>query len=253
MQKTKHSVIEDVFALISAGLFVAFGVYLFQSQDLMVGGAAGLALLGTYAFDMDFGLLFFLVNLPFYTLAWTQISKRFTINTFISVTTVSVLTEQIPAFVDISHVNPFFAAVFGGILIGVGMLMMFRHSSSLGGVGIMAFYLQQRFNIRAGTFQLTVDSCILLSALMFIDWPLVLISILAAFCLNMVISLNHRPERYFPAQSEAGTRKSEGESKKAEAKRAQIIEDGVVKSHLNNTLNDRLNNNLDSKLSAQNS
>ncbi|MEC9062704.1 MAG: YitT family protein, partial [Pseudomonadota bacterium] len=41
MQKTKHSVIEDVFALISAGLFVAFGVYLFQSQDLMVGGAAG--------------------------------------------------------------------------------------------------------------------------------------------------------------------------------------------------------------------
>ncbi|MEC7698621.1 MAG: YitT family protein, partial [Pseudomonadota bacterium] len=32
MQKTKHSVIEDVFALISAGLFVAFGVYLFQSQ-----------------------------------------------------------------------------------------------------------------------------------------------------------------------------------------------------------------------------
>ena len=63
MQKTKHSVIEDVFALISAGLFVAFGVYLFQSQDLMVGGAAGLALLGTYAFDMDFGLLFFLINL----------------------------------------------------------------------------------------------------------------------------------------------------------------------------------------------
>lgn len=232
MQKTKHSVVEDVFALISAGLFVAFGVYLFQSQDLMVGGAAGLALLGTYAFDMDFGLLFFLINLPFYTLAWTQISKRFTINTFISVTTVSVLTEQIPAFVDISHVNPFFAAVFGGILIGVGMLMMFRHSSSLGGVGIMAFYLQQRFNIRAGTFQLTVDSCILLSALFFISWPLVLISILAAFCLNMVISLNHRPERYFPAPGEDSSDKAKIESKKADAKRVDSNEHSSIDSEL---------------------
>ncbi|NDV93027.1 YitT family protein [Alteromonas sp. 345S023] len=198
MQKTTHSVIEDIFALVSAGLFVAFGVFLFQSQDLMVGGAAGLALLATHSIDLDFGILFFLINLPFYALAWTQISKRFTINTFISVTTVSILTEQIPAFVDLSHVNPFFAAIFGGILIGVGMLIMFRHSSSLGGLGILAFYLQNKFNIRAGTFQLAVDSTILISALYFIDGYLVLISILAAFCLNMVISLNHRPERYFP-------------------------------------------------------
>lgn len=196
MQKTQHGFVEDLFALVCAGLFVAFGVYLFQSQDLMVGGAAGLALLGTHALPMDFGLLFFLINLPFYALAWTQIGKRFTVNTFISVTTVSVLSEQIPKFVDISNANPLFAAIFGGMLIGVGMLIMFRHTSSLGGVGILAFFLQGKYGIRAGTFQLSVDTVILLSALAFIEWPLVVVSVLAAFCLNMVLSLNHRPERY---------------------------------------------------------
>ncbi len=201
MQKHNHSVIEDMFALLCAGLFVAFGVHLFQSQDLMVGGAAGLALLGTHAFNADFGVLFFIINLPFYALAWTQISKRFTFNTFISVTTVSVLSEQVHRVVDISHINPVFAAVFGGLLIGMGMLIMFRHSSSLGGVGILAFYLQARFNIRAGSFQLAVDSLILLTALAYIALPLVIISVLAAFCLNMVISLNHRPERYSPPQT----------------------------------------------------
>ncbi|MEW9797461.1 YitT family protein [Alteromonas sp. CYL-A6] len=203
MPIAKHSVVEDIFALVCAGLFVAFGVHLFQSQDLMVGGAAGLALLGTYAFSANFGLIFFLINLPFYALAWTQISRRFTINTFVSVTTVSVLSEQLPRFVDISHANPLFAAVFGGILIGVGMLIMFRHASSLGGVGILAFFLQAKYNLRAGYFQLAVDSLILLSSLFFIAWPLVLISILAAVCLNMVISLNHRPERYEPKKKEA--------------------------------------------------
>ncbi|MDC8832204.1 YitT family protein [Alteromonas gilva] len=196
MNNTSHRVYEDVFALLCAGLFIAFGIFLFQSQELMVGGAAGLALLTTYIAPLDFGLLFFLINLPFYYLAWRHISKRFMINTFISVTTVSLFSEWVPHFVDISRIDPIFAAVFGGILIGVGMLIMFRHSSSLGGLGILAFYLQSRFNIRAGTFQLAVDTCILSLSFLYIDAELVLISILAAFCLNMVISLNHRPERY---------------------------------------------------------
>lgn len=198
MQKTHHGFVEDLFALVCAGLFVAFGVHLFQAQDLMVGGAAGLALLGTHVFDMEFGQLFFIINLPFYALAWTQIGKRFTINTFISVTTVSVLSDLVPRYVDISQVNPLFAAVFGGMLIGVGMLIMFRHTSSLGGVGILAFFLQAKYNLKAGTFQLSVDTTILLAALLFIDWHLVVISVLAAVCLNMVLSLNHRPDRYGP-------------------------------------------------------
>jgi uncharacterized membrane-anchored protein YitT (DUF2179 family) len=201
MKNASHSVFEDVFALLCAGLFVAFGIFLFQSQELMVGGAAGLALLSTYVFPVEFGLLFFLINLPFYYLAWRQISKRFMVNTFISVTTVSLFSEWVPQFVDLSRIDPIFAAVFGGILIGVGMLIMFRHSSSLGGLGILAFYLQSRFNIRAGTFQLCVDTVILSISFLFIDAYLVLISILAALCLNMVISLNHRPERYSLPQS----------------------------------------------------
>ncbi|MBU2978722.1 YitT family protein [Alteromonas sp. C1M14] len=196
MQKANHSIIEDIFALISAGLFVAFGIYLFQSQDLMIGGAAGIALLATYAFSVDFSVLFFLINLPFYVLAWTQIGKRFTINTFISVTTISVLSKFIPSVVNINQADPLFTAVFGGILIGVGMLIMFRHSSSLGGMGILAYFLQQKYGIRAGFLLLTLDGIILMCSLTLLSIPLVLLSILAAFCLNMVLSLNHRPERY---------------------------------------------------------
>ena len=196
MPKNSHSVIEDVFALLCAGLFVSFGIYLFKAQDLMVGGAAGMALLGTYVSDLSFGTLFFLINLPFYALAWTQVGKRFTLNTFISVATVSVISEYVHLFVDITAINPIFAAIFGGLLIGVGMLIMFRHASSLGGIGIMAVYLQGRFGIKAGVFQLTVDTTILLCSALFVSWYLVLISVLAAFFLNMVISLNHRPERY---------------------------------------------------------
>lgn len=194
MYTVKHNLVEDLFALFCAALFVSFGIYLFDSQSLMVGGVAGLALLAKHATGLGFSELFFIINLPFYWLAWSQIGPRFTINTFVSVATVAVLTEVLPNMVNISMVDPLFSAVFGGVLVGVGMLMLFRHNASLGGVGIMGFYLQQKFGIRAGVFQLCIDITIMLAALAYISWELVLISILAAVCLNMVISLNHKTQ-----------------------------------------------------------
>ncbi|MCB2006788.1 MAG: YitT family protein, partial [Rhodoferax sp.] len=62
----QHRAHEDVQALVSATLLVAFGVVLFGKSGLLTGGTAGLAFLLGYASGMDFGVAFFLVNLPFY-------------------------------------------------------------------------------------------------------------------------------------------------------------------------------------------
>lgn len=196
MKTSSHRFYEDVLALLSASVFVAFGVLLFNSHGLLAGGTAGIALVSANLLPVSFGLLFFIVNLPFYYLAWTQLGKRFTVNTFISVTLVSFLSEQIHHVVKIENVHPVFAAVVGGMLIGVGLLIMFRHKSSLGGLGILAFYLQNRFNIRAGKVQLGVDCCILAVALVAFPVEVVLLSILAAVTTNILLAVNHKPGRY---------------------------------------------------------
>ncbi len=187
---------EDVLALFCAGVLVSFGVVLFGTHNLLTGGTAGVAIIGTHLFDMSFGLLFFLVNIPFYFIAWTQLSKRFTINTFISVSLVSVMTEQMQHVIKIESIHPIFAALAGGMLIGVGLLIMFRHKSSLGGLGILALYLQNKFNIRAGNFGLLVDSIILTSSIFIFSIDLVILSVLGAITLNTLIAVNHKPGRY---------------------------------------------------------
>ena len=58
--------------------------------------------------------------------------KRFTLNTFVSVSIVSMLSDQIHRFIAIEAVHPAFAAIVGGFLVGMGILIMFRHVSSLG-------------------------------------------------------------------------------------------------------------------------
>ncbi|WP_340676953.1 YitT family protein [Paraglaciecola sp.] len=196
MQFPTHRFYEDVLALFCAGVMVSFGVMLFNSHSLITGGTAGLAIIGMHLTSMSFGTLFFLVNIPFYVIAWTQLSKRFTVNTFISVSLVSLLSTYMPQLITIESVHPVFAATVGGMLIGVGLLIMFRHKSSLGGLGILALYLQNKYSIRAGNFGLLVDTIILSSSLMMFSWDVVALSVLGAITLNSLIAVNHKPGRY---------------------------------------------------------
>ncbi len=106
------------------------------------------------------------------------------------------MTEQMQHVIKIESIHPIFAALAGGMLIGVGLLIMFRHKSSLGGLGILALYLQNKFNIRAGNFGLLVDSIILTSSIFIFSIDLVILSVLGAITLNTLIAVNHKPGRY---------------------------------------------------------
>ena len=89
-ESSKHSIIEDVQAIASATLIIALGVMVFKTAGLITGGTTGLALLLHYMTGWRFGLLLFVVNLPFYWLAWQKIGVDFTRKTFISVGLLSV-------------------------------------------------------------------------------------------------------------------------------------------------------------------
>ena len=84
----------------------------------------------------------------------------------------------------------------GGIITGTGFLVLFRHRSSLGGVGIVALYLQDRYGWRAGKVQMAVDCCIVLLALWTVEPLRVAYSIVGAVALNLVLAINHKPGRY---------------------------------------------------------
>ena len=81
-------------------------------------------------------------------------------------------------------------------MIGNGMLIMFRHVSSLGGVGILALYLQDRFKLSAGYVQMSVDVAIVCIGFFMVSLPILAYSVFGALVINQVISLNHKPGRY---------------------------------------------------------
>jgi len=156
-KKYQHSYFEDLQALIIGTLLAALGITFFKTAGLLIGGTAGLAFLGQYASTYTFSEVFFVINLPFYILSYHQLGRRFTLKTFISVFLLSMFVEFTASLIQFNSLNPFYAAIIGGLLIGSGLLILFRHDASLGGLSILAQYLSQKYAISIGKFQMAVD------------------------------------------------------------------------------------------------
>ncbi|TWB50276.1 uncharacterized membrane-anchored protein YitT (DUF2179 family) [Rhizobium sp. ERR 922] len=193
---TRHSWIEDVQGIVSGSLISSLGLFCLSSAGLLTGSTAGIAFLLHYAIGVNFGLAFFVVNLPFFYLSLKQLGPVFTVKTFIAIALTSLLTNLQPLLFDVAHINALWSAVLGGILLGFGLLALYRHRASLGGVGILGIYLQERFGIRAGLVQLAIDLCVLAVAFAVTTPAVVICSVIGAIALNLFVAINHRSDRY---------------------------------------------------------
>jgi len=195
-QTVRHNLFEDAQGLIFGAAMCAFGVHILTSAGLVTGQTAGLAVLISYATGWAFGPVFFVINLPFYALALARMGLRFTVKTFIAVALLSLFTLVIPQVVSFDRLDPLAAACLFGIVTGPGLLALFRHGSSLGGVGIVALQVQDRTGFRAGWVQLGFDAVLFAVALALLDPLLVLWSLLGSVVINLIIAVNHRRDRY---------------------------------------------------------
>lgn len=191
-----HRPYEDALALVVGTALVALGLTIYAEATLLTGSTAGLALLVQYAGGLPFAPVFFVLNLPFYVLGLMQMGWKFTARTFCAVLLVSLLASWTGDWIGFSRLDPLYATLIGGTIIGVGLLILFRHRASLGGVNILALFLQERFGLRAGYVQLAIDAAILLGGLFVVPMEKVALSLLGALAINLVLALNHRPGRY---------------------------------------------------------
>lgn len=191
-----HTLLEDVQAIVTACAFFSLGLALIKHARLLMGGAPGIALLVARVTHVPFGWVYVLVNLPLIGLAARSKGWKYMARTFVAVALLSFATDSLPSVVRLDSVQPVYAALMGGALAGVGLLMLFRHDASLGGIGILAVWAQERYGIRAGILQLAVDAAILAASLIVVSPLTVALSIVGAIALNIVLAINHKAGRY---------------------------------------------------------
>ncbi|MTI68509.1 MAG: YitT family protein [Firmicutes bacterium] len=140
---------------------VAFNGF-FIPNNLLSGGAGGLAIMIHYLTDLPTGLLVFLINIPIFIVGLRVIDKKFVIYSFVAMVSMSFLlsaTEDVYKYIQINDL--LLESMLGGVLNGVGMGLLFRNKSSQGGFDIIAAVVKKKFNINVGTALLGVNIVII--------------------------------------------------------------------------------------------
>lgn len=191
-----HSWLDNIQGLLYGIVMATFGVVLLKSAGLITGQVAGLSLLLSFTTDWSFGAWFFVINAPFYVFGWMRLGTTFVVKSLICATTISVLADLAPQVISIDFLHPVAAALLGGYTAAGGLIALFRHGASAGGIGILALYIQEKLGFRAGWFQLGFDALLFATSFFFLDWHAVLASLFGAFVLNASIAMNYRRDWY---------------------------------------------------------
>jgi hypothetical protein len=160
---------------------VSLGLHLLHAAHAVTGGTAGLSLLLGYATAWPFWLLFLVINAPFALLAvwrrgWTSRSA------LVCIGAVSGWALVHDALFPVAWIEPWYGTLAGNLLAGVGVLILFRHRASVGGINIIGLEIQDRTGFRAGWTMMIFDVLIVLSALLVVPWTNVLMSAVAPYC-----------------------------------------------------------------------
>lgn len=195
-QVIPHSVADDLLGVFLGTFMAAMGLYLLEQAGAVGGGTAGVALLLSFATELNLASLFLLVNLPFFALAVWRKGWKFTLRTAASVTIVSGFVMVCEHYFPVPEMNPVFGVVAGNVLLGMALLAVFRHGASLGGFNILAIIAQEQFKMRAGYVQMSLDISVILLSLIILPPQAVLLSAGGAVLMNLILAFNHRPGRY---------------------------------------------------------
>ncbi|WP_171005454.1 YitT family protein [Bacillus sp. E(2018)] len=164
---------------ILVGLFLtAIGIKLLNIHTLTFGGTAGIATLVSFMTNWTWGILFLIVNLPFFILSIKKLGWNFSLLTFLCIILISAISDLMD-YLTLPLFSPIAAAIVAGSLIGIGVSFVLNSGASLGGIHILALYLEQKSNINRGISLFVTDFMIVSSAIVMFGFRNALISIIA--------------------------------------------------------------------------
>lgn len=177
-----------IFVFIGAVL-VSIGLEIFLVPNRIIdGGIVGISILLSHVTKWSLGLFLFLLNLPFLILGYKQIGKTFALSTLFGVTIMSIGTTILHPVESLTE-DPLLAAVFGGIILGVGVGMVIRNGGSLDGTEIVAILINRKSPFSVGEIVMMFNIFILSSAGFVFGWDHAMYSLIAYYIAFKMIDL----------------------------------------------------------------
>ncbi|SFX10974.1 Uncharacterized membrane-anchored protein YitT, contains DUF161 and DUF2179 domains [Thermoactinomyces sp. DSM 45891] len=162
-------------------VLMAVGLEIFLVPNQVIdGGVVGISIMLSHLSGLNLGILLFVLNIPFFFLGYKQIGKTFTISSIFGVIVMSIGTNLLHPVQPLTS-DPLLAAVFGGMILGVGVGLVIRYGGSLDGTEILAIVFNKRIPLSVGQTVMFINLFILGSAGFVFSWDRAMYSLMAYF------------------------------------------------------------------------
>ncbi len=191
-----HTRGEDIYALATGCVLLALGLAVLRGAELVTGGVAGIALLIGRFIDLPPGVIVALTNIPFLALSYRVMGGPFTLRTVLASIGIAGASWAIQMSMHFGSSNSIVPAIVGGTLIGIGILVLARHATGAGGVGVLTLWLHRKWGVNAGIVQIGIDGIVLSVSALVVPLHALAWSVLSACATAAVLYSWHRADRY---------------------------------------------------------
>ena len=190
--KPKHGTlfyVKKMLMLIIGALITAAGLELFLIPNNVIdGGVVGLSIMSHTITGMTLGTFLVIYNIPFIYMGYKQIGKSFALSTIFAIVMLSVWTGVLHSVPPVTS-DPFLAAIFGGVVTGLGVGIVMRTGGSFDGTEIVAIILDARTQFSVGEVVMFINLFILSSAGLLYGWDKAMYSLFAYFVIAKMIDV----------------------------------------------------------------
>lgn len=135
----------DVFVIALGAMIFAAGMHCFTAPNQMApGGVTGIATILNYVTNIPIGLLTVIINIPILIFGFWHLGKKFMIKTIFSVISFTVFIDYVLANVPVYTNDKVIAAIFGGVMMGIGIGLQLTRGGSSGGLDIINKVISNR-------------------------------------------------------------------------------------------------------------
>ncbi len=173
------------YLLVLAGAFVqalAMRLFLIPAQ-LVSGGISGTAQLINFYTHWPIGVMIFIGNLPLFFLGWQYLGgPRFALRTALSIVAFSFFTDFLVLFIPrgIAH-DLVLNCLYGGLMLGVGLGLVYRGKGTSGGSDILGRILNHRLGISISQSYMITDTVVILAAGFVFGWDNALYALVTTY------------------------------------------------------------------------
>lgn len=190
LKELLNNIFRKLFFLTLGPLAAAFALEVFLvPNEIIDGGIVGISIIVSALTNINLGLLIFIINIPFFLLAFNKIGKKFVIQTFYAVGMLALWLNVFQVLNLPSTKDLLLSTVFGGIVLGSGVGLVLKNEGSLDGTEIMSLVLSKKFGFSVGEWIMTFNVFIYAAAGLVFGWNRAMYAVLTYFIAFKVIDI----------------------------------------------------------------